>query len=75
MVGKDLRQSLTAGTPVLEVTPDGDILDILVYDEDLTDHDVIGMSRKVITTGLLAKKQLDLSFGQVEQLRLELQPR
>ena len=75
VVAKDtLSVTFDHKMPVLEVT-DGDILDILVYDEDLADHDVIGMSRKVITTGLLAKKQLDLSFGQVEQLHLELQPR
>jgi len=59
--------------PVLDVA-DGDILDILVIDEDLTDHDIVGLSRKAITTGLLAKKQLDLSFGRVEQLRLEFRP-
>ena len=60
--------------PVLDVS-DGDILDVLVYDEDLADHDIVGISRKAITTGILAKKELDLSFGQVEQLRMELQPR
>jgi len=60
--------------PALDVA-DGDILEILVLDEDLVDHDIIGVSRKAITTGLLAQKEVDLSFGRVEQLRLELRPR
>jgi hypothetical protein len=58
---------------ILDVA-EGDILDILVYDEDLADHDIVGISRKALTSGILASQQLDLSFGQVEQLRLEFRP-
>jgi len=60
--------------PVVGVA-DGDILDILVYDEDLIDHDIVGISRKAITTGILEKKVLDMTFSRVEQLRLEFRPR
>jgi hypothetical protein len=59
--------------PILDVA-EGDILDFLVYDEDLADHDIVGLSKKAITSGILAKQQLDMSFGQVEQLRLEFRP-
>lgn len=59
--------------PILEVS-EGDILDFLVLDEDLIDSDIVGISRIAITTELLAKKQLDLSFGRVTQLRIEFRP-
>ena len=59
---------------VLDVA-EGDILGILVLDEDVIDHDVVGVSKKALTAGILAKKELDLSFGRVEQLRLEFRPR
>lgn len=36
--------------PILEVA-EGDILEILVFDEDLTDHDMAGLSRKSLTPG------------------------
>jgi len=35
----------------------------------------VGVSKKALTAGILAKKELDLSFGRVEQLRLEFRPR
>ena len=53
---------------------DGDILDILVLDEDILDSDIVGISRKAITGGVLANKELDLSFGRVRQLRLAFGP-
>jgi hypothetical protein len=59
---------------VLDVV-EGDILDNLVFDEDLLDHDLVGLSRKALTAGILGKKELDLSFGRVKQLRLEFQPK
>ncbi len=52
-----------------------DILGILVFDEDVIDHDIVGVSTKALTSGILAKKELDLSFGRVEQLRLGFRPR
>jgi hypothetical protein len=60
--------------PILDVA-EGDILEILVYDEDLVDHDIVGLSRKALTSGLLATKELDLSFGRVKDLHLEFRPR
>jgi hypothetical protein len=59
---------------VLDVA-EGDILGILVLDEDVIDHDIVGVSTQALTPGILAKKELDLSFGRVEQLRLEFRPR
>jgi hypothetical protein len=59
---------------VLDVA-EGDILGVVVFDEDLIDHDIVGVSTKALTAGILAKKELDLSFGRVEQLHLEIHPR
>jgi hypothetical protein len=59
---------------VLDVA-EGDILGILVLDEDMVDHDIVGISTKALTAGILAKKELDLTFGRVEHLRLEFRPR
>jgi hypothetical protein len=59
---------------VLDVA-EGDLLGILVLDEDLIDHDIVGVSTTALTPGILAKQELDLSFGRVEQLRLDFRPR
>jgi len=59
---------------VLDVA-EGDILGILVFDEDLIDHDIMGLSTMSLTSGILAKTELDLSFGRVDQLRVEFRPR
>jgi hypothetical protein len=63
-----------AGIEALEVSP-GDVLEIRVVDDDAAVDDVAGESEKAITAEMLAKPQLDLSFGQVERLRFDVQPR
>jgi hypothetical protein len=59
--------------PALEVA-EGDVLVVRVIDDDVADDDVVGEAKTAITAELLAKRQVDLSFGQVEELRLEFRP-
>ena len=58
---------------ILEVDG-GDILDFLVPDKDVLASDIVGISRKAITTELIARKPSDLSFGRVKQLRIAFLP-
>jgi len=58
----------------LGVSP-GDVLEIRVVDDDAVVDDVAGEVQKAITAEMLAQPQLDLTFGQVEGLRFDVQPR
>jgi len=73
-VAKDVfAATFPADIEALEVSP-GDILEIRVVDDDAAVDDVAGEAEKAITAEMLAKPQLDLSFGQVERLRFDVRP-
>lgn len=63
----------TFNTPAIYVS-EGDDVEITVWDNDLQFDDLIGRYSTKITAEMLKAQDLDLSFGQVLSLQIQLQP-
>lgn len=63
----------TFNTPAVHVS-EGDDIEITVWDNDLQFDDLVGRYSTKITAEMLKAQDLDLSFGQVLSLQIQLQP-